>query len=138
MTTRIDASKRIELLSNRINCLAGKITDYQSEISVLTMERELLEGLLKLYRANEYDPIDEERKEIFESEETVKKRRNQGASDEIFLLLQEHPMTTREILKKTGYPDLTVYNTTAYLRRDGRIKLGNDKKWRVCDETYGR
>lgn len=70
MTTRIDASKRIELLSDRINYLKGKITDYQSEIAVLTMERELLEGIMKLYRANEYDPIDEGRKKIFESEET--------------------------------------------------------------------
>lgn len=72
MTTRIDVSKRMELLSNRIDYLAGKITDYQSEITALTRERELLEGLLELYRANEYDPIDEERKEIFESEETEK------------------------------------------------------------------
>lgn len=143
MTTRIDASKRMELLKNRINYLAEKITDYQSEITVLTREHELLDGIMRLYQENECDPIDEGRKaiferEIFEREETKKGGRNRGASDEIFSLLQEQPMTTKEILTKTGYPNITVYNTTAYLRMGGRIKLGNDKKWRVCDETDRR
>lgn len=93
---------------------------------------------MQLYRENEYDSIDEGRKEIFEVKDTERNKQNRGASDEIFSLLREHPMATREILKKTGYPDFTVYNTTAYLQRGGRIKLGNDKKWRVCDETDGR
>ena len=87
MTTRIDASKRMELLKNRIQYLAGEITDYQSEITALTREHELLEGIMWLYQENEYDPIDEGRKEIFKSEETEWNKQNRGASDEIFFVI---------------------------------------------------
>lgn len=61
MNTWPDLSERIELVSNRITYLAGKIQGVQQEIERYTQELDALKKLADLYNQAGDDPIDVER-----------------------------------------------------------------------------
>ena len=65
MDTRIITGNRLELVSRRIEFLAGEINNLTNERVAYEAEQELLKGLQKHYRNIGDDPIDTERESNF-------------------------------------------------------------------------
>lgn len=126
MNTWPDLSERIELVSNRITYLAGKIQGVQQEIERYTQELDALKKLADLYNQTGDDPIDVERED-----RPKRKKAQNGAFDFIFeTLALAGTMKTGEITRKTGLEPKTVYNAVNYLHMKGLIEK-QDCKWRI-------
>ena len=136
--TRVDPTKRLELISNRIIFLQDEIDELTKELGTLRAEQELLEGLTKLYSTTA-DKIDEERR-VFEA---PKQRTTHVQTDSrhtlILTTIEElfpEVATVKNIALLTELDMKQVYNAVERLKKQKLIAtLGNGKyipydKWR--------
>ena len=117
-TTRLDVSKRFELLSNRQKYLLAEIESLQSEFGALDTERMILKQLKELYDSNPHDMIDE-----FRTQPTITPIvRPSSGKTQADCILELLPATRQDLISKLGYTGDQVAKVIHNLKTRGQIK----------------
>ncbi len=121
MTTRVDVSARLELVTNRAAYLEQEKQKLQDEITHLDEEKAILTRLSALYAQHKDDQIDLFRADIFNAPKAKRERRD--AKSVVCQALQECAGggTTKDLQAKTGLTSKQIYSTVYLLKKDGLI-----------------
>jgi|GEM_PF-5637385 len=130
MDTRIITGNRLELVSRRIEFLAGEINNLTNERVAYEAEQELLKGLQKHYRNIGDDPIDTERESNFSLPSggqvlpaSTKRKSPAGANQNIVLsLLDSGPATLKDLAAAAELTHRQVGNTCYLLVKAGLVE----------------
>ena len=125
MTTRLDVTTRLELLTNRREWLRSELGKLHDEDDRLEAEINILTDLARVYAANPTDAIDAERA-AFEKAINPAKPRTMATKGDVSSLVvmaieELGEAQTRDIVRATGLEPKQVSNAVFNLKTQGVI-----------------
>ncbi len=130
-TTRIDITKRYELINNRSAYLKAEIEAMSKELEAIGKEAEILKQLKELYASTPHDAIDEYRTQPPVRPQNAVKASGKSQLDSIMELLATGEVTRQEIIRELGYTGDQVAKAIFQLKKNGKVK-------ETAPHTYAR
>ena len=122
MTTRVDVTKRLELVEGRRAWLMSELKRFQTEYDDIQVEYDMLKQLEKHYADNPTDAIDAGRAQIFETPKPTRRPSKGDVSELVALAIEElGEAQTRDIVRATGLEPKQVSNAVFNLKTQGVI-----------------
>lgn len=132
-TTRIDTSKRLELLSNRLTFLNEKIEEYEQQRKKLSQEYAKLKDIELFYTQNPDDDIDKEREEIFQSVRNSTPKRGRIVESILSVLEPGKKTSVAAISKQTGLTNNQASNACGWLVKAGKLEKTGRAEFRLAN-----